>query len=371
MQTYDVIKTNAKPLLFLNKEEMLIYSKGALYLLNINDNSKKKVCAVPMHLAKRLLSKIRIFERIFRLETRAAIKLNNNDVLISFHGAVYRVSLEKENIILEHRYIDSMNNPLGFSRISKIRGFTECIAYGEYTINENKNDVSIYTRGINANDKWKKVYTFPENTITHIHAIVPDPYRDGVLILTGDDDKNSGIWLAQNDFESVKPLIVGSQQYRSCCAYPLEQGILYATDTPLEDNYLYFASEQEEKWIVHKIASLTGSCIYSTKWNDKYLFSTTVEYDPTVGPRRLLFTYKLGYGIKSRSSKIIVGNLNEGFKCAGTFQKDVLPMGLCQYGTVQFCKGQEEISDCLFIHPVAVKKYDNTIIRFRRFKWVK
>ncbi|MDP8219666.1 MAG: hypothetical protein P9M03_13180, partial [Candidatus Theseobacter exili] len=208
-----------------------------------------------------------------------------------------------------------------------------------------------------------KAYEFPKNTITHIHSIIPDPYRNGVLILTGDEDGECGIWMAENDFQKVSPLLVGGQQYRSCCAFPTKDGILYATDTPIENNYIYLMKQNGNKWVTEKIKELNGSCIYSTYWKNQFVFSTTVEPDSTIKGKRFWFTYKLGKGIKNNQVEVIFGDLTKGFKCIKKYEKDILPMALFQFGTVQFCQRDE--SDTLYLYPVAVKRYDSTLIALK------
>ncbi|NCU31691.1 MAG: SAM-dependent DNA methyltransferase, partial [Candidatus Moranbacteria bacterium] len=158
-----------------------------------------------------------------------------------------------------------MNNPIGFAEINNIKGFDDCIAYGEYTGNPSAGTVSIYSR--NKSGEWNIAYTFESGTIKHIHAIVPDHFRNNVLILTGDSDKESGFWVAENNFKTVRPLIFGEQRYRSCVAWPLKEGILYATDTPLENNYLFFISESNN-WQPEIVNEMPGPCIFSAKIGD-------------------------------------------------------------------------------------------------------
>jgi len=363
MNKFEIIAKRCKPLFVFNDNEILVYSKGSLFLLDSSNGTKKKICALPMSFIKSILCKFRIFERMLRVEPRTAVRLNKKNILISYQGGMYRVDLKEKKSVFEHRFRIGVNNPLNMCCIENIKGFSNCFAYGEYSENPNKNEVRIYTRGMNIEDKWKKAYEFSKNTITHIHSIVPDPYRNGVLILTGDEDRECGIWMAQNNFQKVSPLLVGDQQYRSCCAYPIKDGILYATDTPLADNYIYLMKNIGNVWVRKKIKELNGSCVYSTRWKNKFVFSTTVEPDSTIKGKRYWFTYKLGKGIKNNQVEIVVGDLINGFKCIKKYKKDILPMTLFQFGTVQFCKGNE--NDTLYLYPVAVKKYDSKFIAYR------
>ena len=49
-----------------------------------------------------------------------------------------------------------------------------------------------------------------------------------------------GIYIANSDFSKVTPYLVGQQSYRAVIGKVLENGLLYATDAVMEDNYLYY-----------------------------------------------------------------------------------------------------------------------------------
>lgn len=360
---YEVLARRCKPLLIMQGNELLIYSKGALYLLNNEKKNKEKLCTLPLTIIKRILCRWRLFERMLRLEPRGAKILDSQNIIFSFNGGMYRINIKDKCLILEHQYRMGINNPLNIGEIKGIDGFQDCIAYGEYCGNSHKNEINIFTRGFGINDQWELKYQFPKHTITHIHSIIPDPYRKSVLILTGDDDNESGIWMAKNDFQEVIPLFIGSQQYRSCCAYPIPEGIIYATDSPIENNFIYFLKYDGIEWSSEKLFELNGSCIYSTFWNNKFLFSTTVEPDSTIKGFKYLLTNKLGKGIKNREVHVISGDLYNGFHCILKFTKDIWPMTLFQFGSVQFCNSDNsEDNDILYLYPSSIKKYDGLLI---------
>ncbi|NCA81094.1 MAG: hypothetical protein EOM76_13130, partial [Sphingobacteriia bacterium] len=215
------------------KHGLLLYKKNNLYTMDYYSEQVDFVCSLPLKGFKNVLANTsRLFERMFRAYARSSIALDSG-ALVTFNSGIYNVNFEKKTAIKEHDYCKGMNNPIGFSNITGIESFDDCVVYGEYTGNELSKPVSIHTR--NKHGKWNLAHTFGSGTIKHIHAIVPDPFRKNVLILTGDADEESGIWVAENNFQKVYPLIVGKQLYRSCAAWPVEGGILYATDTPLEN----------------------------------------------------------------------------------------------------------------------------------------
>jgi hypothetical protein len=209
---------------------------------------------------------------------------------------------------------------------------------------------------------WEKLYTFDEYQINHIHSIVPDPYRNRVWILTGDLGESSGIWFTDDNFKTVNKFLVGSQSFRSCAAFPIPQGLVYATDTPLENNKINIMNSQNNSSYIEPIYDLEGSCIYSSQVGMDLLFSTTVEGTSSNRNRFFrLISYKRGNGIKSWNSEIVIGNLYAGFRKIASFKKDILPMGLCQFGSVTFPNG-ENLSNTIVLYGNALKHIDGKML---------
>lgn len=335
----------------------LSYKKGKLYTHPVITDKPIYFGTLPMSKKQIILSKLRLTERMFRLEPRMAMLINEGKYLISFCGAIYCADIHKGTIICEHKYRQGMNNPMNFCKIEGIDGFDNCIAYGEYWGNVTRDDVSIYLR---KGEQWEKTFTFPKGAIQHIHGLIADKYRNCVLILTGDKDDESGIWVAKNNFKEVEPILIGSQRYRACVAFPVEEGILYATDSPLENNVIALATCDLNTWKSTVLDDMPGPCIYGTKSNNEFIFATSVEPDSTISGMRYFFTYKLGKGVKDFNSYIVTGNLSEGFTRIISFKKDVLPMGLFQFGNVQFPSG--EIEDRIVMYPVSICKYDGKTV---------
>lgn len=329
---------------------MLSYRSGAL--LYSEEGKEVFRVSLPLSRWKRLLSHSRLTERFLRLTPKCCERIDNTSFVISFAGSAYCLDIEKMELKEEHRYCSRMNNPLYFSKIVGIDGFTDGILYGEYPININRNPISIFRR--NFEGRWEKVYSFNGN-ILHIHNIIPDKNRGCVYILTGDTDQESAIWEARNDFQSVKPIVIGSQRYRSCVAFPVKNGLVYATDSPLEKNNIYYLDV--ETGVVDKLGDLTGACVYGTENGGKYYFTTDVEPDASLSYWRYWLTYRLGKGINDRKVRVVAGNLEEGFSVVAEFEKDLWPYTMFQFGNVLFPKC--DISGEVLIQPVAVKKYDN------------
>ena len=352
-----IIKKRHKPLCMTSKG-ILTYHFGNLYLYNIHTNTTMKICSIPISPIIKLIGRFRLLERIFRIEPRMATTLSEDNVVFSYQGKMYNINICSGRIVKEIKFERKMNNPLSIVRISGIKGFDDCIVYGEYIGNNLKGPVAIYARSLNVCN-WRKVFEFGANTIRHIHNIIPDSFRDCVYILTGDSDDESGIWIAKNNFSDVNPLLMGLQKYRSCCAFSIPEGLIYATDTPTEQNYICLLKQTHGGWESKILVEISGSCIYGTKFKDKYVFSTTVEPDSNLRGIRYKLSYRLGLGIKSWYSNIYMGDTKNGFRIVESIKKDLFPMWACQFGNIFFCQDCEE---SVYAYPIAVLRSDGNLV---------
>lgn len=340
-------KKRHKPLYEIDAQNILTYHLGGLYVLDTESDVIVKIGDFPLPVMTKLFVKFRLLERLLRLEVRASVALNKNIILVSYRGKIYSVNLAARTIKEEHTYRQEMNNPLSFNKIENINGFQDCVVYGEYFSNPRRKEVTIYRRLLDEESEWEKIYEFPHKTIRHIHAIIPDKYRNQVFILTGDDDTESGVWITKNNFKSLEPILIGSQQYRSCCAFPIEEGLLFATDTPSEQNYIgIMKQDSSDFWGAKRLFNINGTVMYATKCEDNYIFNTAVE---------------AGIGVRTEYSELILVNSRKEFKLINKFKKDIFPMKLFQYGCVQFCNSRSK--NTLYLYPIAVKKMDSVLLK--------
>ena len=342
--------------LICNSSKYYLFSKGPrLYVSNGIDENCEFLGILPCGSLKSMLGSMRVIARALRLEPRCGIFVNDNIALISFHGAIYRVDCNTHKIEVEHHYRPEMNNPLWFTKVEGVKGFTDGIYYGEYFLNHEGLEVNIHRR--ESDGTWPVVYTYQSGSIYHIHAIVPCRERECVYILTGDKDQESGIFECKNDFKQVNPIVQGKQAYRACVALPTANGLLYTTDTPLEENYLYHLDFSTKE--IKPIMAIAGPCIYGKMLSEtEMVFSTSVESDSRLPRWRYEFSQKLGPGVKDRYTHLYhvkVDGDNITAKEIFKAKKDILPMGAGQMGTLMFPTGDGQ----LLITAQSVRKYDN------------
>jgi len=355
MKTPFIVSNNR---LLCKSEVISLFSRGhKLYFRRCNDDFEIPLGPIPVSDILRVSSEFRLLRRIFRLEPRCGIALDEHNFLVSFHGAIYRVCVDEKRITKEHEFRIGMNNPLSFCNIEGISGFDEGVVYGEYFGNLNNENVDIYQRR-NEDKVWHRIYSFPPGMVKHIHKILIHPTRKSVIVLTGDEDNESAIWEFRHNFNDMKVLVQGAQRYRACVAFPFGEGLVFATDTPKENNAIYFYKPGTPP---EKLFDISGPCIYGTTLNiDDFVFATSVEPDSNNTGLNYTFSYKLGPGVKDWYSHIYIGNPRKGFKEVFRARKDFLPMLLFQFGNFLFPSG--EYSE-LYVTGQSLLNYDGKTAR--------
>lgn len=300
---------------------------------------------------KRILSRFRLFSRLFRLEPRCIVRLLDAEFLVCLCHQLWILNAEKRSITSVWSARTGFSTPLNLSSDG------ENVYWGDYGNNPGRENVNIYR--MNKEHEIDICYSFSSGSIRHIHNIIYDRSLNKYWVLTGDNDKSSGIYLAAIDWSEMKPIKVGKQEYRAVVGFPYRDGLLYATDSIMNENFVYYLNLKDNSVI--RLALLNGSCIYGTENRNAFFFSTTVE--PVEGRGFFsMFTYRLGLGIKNNKVHLVrVDKITNKVEIIREFTKDILPMKLFQYGSIMFPKGQE-ISNDLWIYVMACQKFDGKSI---------
>ena len=345
------ISSHLSPICFMPDSTLVCYQHGDIVLMKRYAEIRR--FSLFNNKKERLLGRYKIAHRLLRLGVRAAEVIDNEHVVLSIENELYELNIYT-NKLSEGYYCGEGIRPLIFTKVNSINGFDDGLYFGGYLGNMGKNPVSVYHRvGV---DQWEMVYTFPQGSINHVHNIVADPYRQCLWIFTGDFDKASAIWKVTDNFKRVERVVCNNQKYRGCVAYSLPEGLLYATDAPFTDDYIYLMNT--DTFELKKIFPIGGSCIYGCKWKDQYVFSSTVEGDGRNTPlMEFLFGRKRGAGIKDDYVHMYMGNLKDGFKEIYKEKKDCMPFYTFQFGVFKFPAGVNN-TDTLYFQPVATRKND-------------
>ena len=335
---------------FLPNGKLVCYHYNHIYILKEGVIENK----INIHLSKKdnFLGWSKVFTRLMRLGVRTAIAVNNDAVILSVNNSLYELNLVSGSLSKGY-FCGEGVRPLIMTNIQGIDGFADGIYYGEYTGVLGESPIKVYRRtGI---DKWTKVYCFAQGEVDHIHNIIPDPYRRCLWIFSGDFNEAAGIWKVSDNFKKVERVVYNDQKYRGCVAFALREGILYATDAPFTDNYIYLLDVDSRD--LKRLIPIDGSCIYGCKWKDDYVFSSTVEGDMFTKKSEFLFSRKRGKGIKNDDVHLYCGNLSNGFTEIVKESKDGYPYYAFQYGVFKFPCGNN-VSDMLYYQPFATKYND-------------
>ncbi len=330
-----VVKTpiSGKALCIFPNDNLLCYQGGIFTLYETKGYTVIHSYSLPNGKFYNTLSKVRIIERLLHCETRWAVPINDVEALISMNTGIYRVNCATGTYVAEN--VPVQGKPLSAAVLQGIAGFEDSVVIGDYTLNSDRKPVSLYQR--NGNGTWQCAYTFPAGKVRHIHGIFADCEAQRVYILTGDEDSESGIWLTKDNFKTVKPLLVGSQQYRACQMIASHDQLLYMTDAPSEQNAIFRVVDG----CAEKIADMEGTCIYGAVSNGKGVFSTTCEPDAHARNRLdYWLSNKPGKGIDGRTVDVFILTADGKREEITQFEHDGLPLRLFQYGTVSFTNVQ-------------------------------
>lgn len=332
-----------KPLVFVG-EKILFYKNGWLF-------EYKNQLLIPQIRFGTCSWKdnCRIATRFFRREPKYAKAIDEKRILIVYQHKILLVDLEDKTIKTISSNRDGFSDPLNI-----------CIAlekwvaiWGDYGINATHSHVHIY--GLKKDLSVEIIYQFPAGAIRHVHNIIPT--TNGYYILTGDNESQAGIYKTDSHFQCIIPLLTGKQQYRAVIGFSTKKGLLYATDAVNEKNHLYLLRHNNE---LTPISQINGSCIYGRKYGDDYWFSTTVEPDETNHGIFSWISRKKGTGILSNEVHLIKVTEDLEVETVLKLKKDIYPMKLMQYGSIQFPNGD---SNEKWIYPVAVKRNDGCAIK--------
>jgi hypothetical protein len=212
------------------------------------------------------------------------------------------------------------------------------VFWGEYFDNPARDEVHIYASSDDG-ATWSVAYTFPKGAIRHVHNIVHDPWGECLWVLTGDYGDECRILRASCDFSRVETVLQGNQQARAVALVPMEDGLYFSSDTPLESNYVY---RLDRAGSLSRLAPLSSSSIYGARVGERVFFSTMVEPSEVNSDR-----YVRVYG----------GRAGQHWQPVISWRKDRWPMGLFQYGNA-FLPDGNNATRFLAVTTVAVEADD-------------
>ncbi len=214
------------------------------------------------------------------------------------------------------------------------------VFWGEYFDNASREETHIYA-STDAGLTWHIAHSFHKRAIRHIHNIVHDPWQDCLWILTGDYGDECRILRAKCDLSTVEVILQGNQQARAVAALPLEDGLYFASDTPLQQNFIYRLDRQGT---LSQLTPITSSSIYGCRVGEHLFFSTMVE-PSGVNRSNTVRVYGARVSDSARWDALL------------SWTKDRWPMKFFQYGNAFFPDGNNTTT-CLALTTIAVETDD-------------
>ena len=229
---------------------------------------------------RRFTSAGKLTYRLCRDGFHALAVLSSGDLVAAVPGAIITMPPDADEFRVSHR-VTRGTRPLYFAATR-----SDQIFFGEYFGNSERDEVHIYCSQ-DRGKTWDVAYTFPKGAIRHVHNVLYDKWTDCLYILTGDLGEECKILRASCDFKEVEVVLSGNQQARAVSAIVTEDAIYFATDTPLEANYVYRLDRSGE---MTRLSRLNNSSLYGCQVGSGLFFSTMVE-PSEVNPDRHVYLY--------------------------------------------------------------------------------
>jgi hypothetical protein len=216
---------------------------------------------------RKLTSANRLGYRLMRDGFHALVVLPSGELIAALPGAIATLRPGEREFQVTH-VLQRGTRPLNIAVAPDGSVF-----WGEYFDNPERDAVHIYgsdDRGAS----WKVVHSFEKQAIRHIHNIVCDYWENCFWVLTGDVGPECRVLSASLDWSRVESVISGNQQARAVAAVPREDGVYFATDTPLEQNYIY---RLDRRGGLHRLAEIHASVLCGCAVGDAVFFTTMIE----------------------------------------------------------------------------------------------
>lgn len=291
---------------------------------------------IPENFVKIIVCKIRVLQRLLRSGIHKIIELQNGNILIICDRIFFVSDLT-----------------LSFFRISNItiKSFQVLdhsvflhqgvLHYGEYYPNFSKEAISIYSSHDGLN--WETKFSFPSNSIKHIHLIQYDSYSKRFWFSTGDNDNECVLANANTDFSNAEIVGHGSQKWRSLELLFDSKNIYWGTDNPNGDNWLVSFNRKTKE--ITKLANFGGPIYNLKKVDNGYIIITTTEGGAGEWDNCAHIWYS--YSLEEP----------HWLKCA-SFKKDWMP-NIFGFGRAIFCMA---INNLICVYCVGLANVDNSSV---------
>jgi hypothetical protein len=324
--------------LYASRGYQLLHAKISKQLVPSNDLAWQPVASFHPTWWRHGSAATRLSSRLFRDGFHALAILPSGGIVGAVPGAIVTLVSGETEFQTTHTIIRG-TRPLHITAVP-----SGTIYWGEYFDNAARDEVHIYA-STDGGVTWNVSYTFPNGAIRHVHNMIYDPWGDCLWVLTGDYGNECRILRASCDFSQVDAVLQGNQQARAVALVPTADGLYFASDTPLERNFIYRMDRHDG---FQRLVGITSSSIYGCRVRDSVFLSTMVEPSAVNSDRRVRI-----YGSRG----------GEDWRALLEWRKDPWPMSLFQYGNA-FLPDGENRTDYLAVTTVAVERDDQCTLLY-------
>ena len=299
----------------------------------------RKVATYSPEWRRRISSRAALTSRLFRDGFHALSVLPSGNLVAAVPGAIVTLKAGDAEFEVTHK-IGRGTRPLHIATTPKGEIF-----WDEYFDNAQRSEVHIFGSS-DGGLTWDVAHTFPARSIRHVHNIIYDQWGNCLWIFTGDNGSECKIIGGSADCSSLNEVIAGNQQCRAVAAVTSPEGVYFASDTPLEKNYIYLLDRSGK---VHQLQSIPSSSIHGCRNRNGIFFSTMVEPSDVNRTRNVT----------------LVGSDNRAdWEQLACWPKDRWPMRFFQYGNA-FLPDGDNTTDLLAATTIAVRGADRTMTIWR------
>lgn len=299
----------------------------------------KQIAVIDAPFWKQTLSNFRLAQRLLRFMVTNVIPLKNGDLFVTFDKTAGIVREGKFHIL------KGLERPCRVLRSACAVDENGNVFFGEYLANNERGEMLVY-KYETGSETIRVIYTFPANSIKHIHGLYFDETTKSIFCLTGDDESECRIVQTFDEFQTVNIVGQGDETWRAVSVLFDKDNFYYGTDAEFRENQIFKVNREslERK----TLGAVSGTVFYSKKIGDDLFFSTAAENAPSQ---------------KENVAALWHVDINENCEMLCSFEKDLWHPTLFQFGTIHF-PFLNKFENELYFHLVGVKE-DNRTFRIR------
>ncbi len=250
--------------------------------------------------------------RLFRTGIHTVVPIDNGCIVV----VKKRFLIYEKNDLIKVIDIPRGSRPLRNGMVVKENN----LFFGDYWGNKDHEDANVYKLNLNT-------YTLEvilSLKARHIHFVVFGEEQNELIIGTGDNDDESKMLFYNIEINKISIIGEGSQKFRAVSIIQKGDYIIWGTDAPDEQNYIYSFNRKTNE--IKKLREIGGPAYYSTLTSLGEMYIATTIEDKLKHKAILYKTVNMVEWIEVKE-----------------FKKDFLNEKYFGYGLVEFMHGQEKV----------------------------